>query len=182
MRVVYKLAGNVIVPVYAVGDGALENSGYKSYFASGERRWQHLALSVLLLNNKGECQSLILRKGRLSQSALSLCHERLRVSELSPAGSQREASIMCKDSSSINIPKSNWIIASNTLRERMSESSLLRYRGWQHGNCHPGLAGSVRAHVSVSLPQSHTDTRVPPCRHDTQTHRFIPEAGHKGCF
>ena len=25
MRVVYKLAGNVIVPVYAVGDGALEN-------------------------------------------------------------------------------------------------------------------------------------------------------------
>ena len=61
MRVVYKLAGNVIVPVYVVGDGALENSGYKSYFASGERRWQHLALSVLLLNNKGECKSLILR-------------------------------------------------------------------------------------------------------------------------
>lgn len=27
------------MPVYAVGDGALENSRYKSYFASGERRW-----------------------------------------------------------------------------------------------------------------------------------------------
>lgn len=107
-----QLAGNVTVPVYAAGDGALENSRYKSYFASGERRWQYLALSVLRLNKKGECQSLILRKGRLSQSALSLCHEQLRVSELSPAGSQRETRIMCRDSSSINIPKRNWIIAS----------------------------------------------------------------------
>lgn len=34
-----QLAGNAIVPVYAVGDGALENLRYKSYFASGERRW-----------------------------------------------------------------------------------------------------------------------------------------------
>lgn len=43
-------------------------------------------LSVLLLNNKGKHQSLILRKGRLSQSFLSVCHERLKVSELSPVG------------------------------------------------------------------------------------------------
>lgn len=100
------------MPIYAVGDWALENSRYKSNFASRKRKWQYFMLSVLLLNNTGKQQRLILRKGRLSPHILSICHERLKVSELSPAGSQREMKIMCKDSPGINIPKSNWIIAS----------------------------------------------------------------------
>jgi hypothetical protein len=48
-----QLAVNATVPIFAVGDLALENSINKSNFASGKRKWQYLLFPLLLPGNTG---------------------------------------------------------------------------------------------------------------------------------